>query len=87
MFKKCLFKNKLIYCNNEEAIYKNLDLQYIPPEMREARGEIEQAKKYQIPSLVDLNDLLGDLHIHTNDSDGENTLEQIADASIQNKLK
>jgi len=80
-------ENKLIYCNNEEAIYKNLDLQYIPPEMREARGEIELAKKYQIPSLVDLNDLLGDLHIHTNDSDGENTLEQIADASIQNKLK
>lgn len=79
--------NKLIYCNNEKAIYKNLDLQYIPPEMREARGEIELAKKYQIPSLVNLNDLLGDMHIHTNDSDGENTLEQMAYASIQNNLK
>ncbi len=80
-------KNKLIYCSNEKSIYKNLDLQYIPPEMREARGEIELAQKYQIPSLVDLNDLLGDMHIHTNDSDGESTLEQIAYASIQNKLK
>lgn len=65
----------------EKQIYKMLDLPYISPELRENRGEIEAAKKGQLPHLVTLEDIRGDLHSHTKDSDGHASLEQMAKAA------
>ena len=68
-------------CHNEEEIYKTLGLHYIPPELRENRGEIEFAQKYVIPKLIELSDLRGTFHCHTTDSDGLNSLDQMATAA------
>lgn len=68
---------------NEEAdIYLALGLDYIPPELRENRGEIEAAEKGEIPRLVELENLRGTFHNHTTASDGRNSLEEMADAAI-----
>lgn len=69
--------NKVIACDTEENIYKILGLQYIPPEIREDKGEIELAAKAQIPKLVKESDIKGDLHIHTRESDGVDDVEDI----------
>lgn len=57
--------DSVITAKTEEAFYKQLDMQYIPPEMREDTGEIELAQKHKVPSLVDLTDIKGDLHLHS----------------------
>ncbi|BAF60128.1 MAG: DNA polymerase/3'-5' exonuclease PolX [Pelotomaculum sp.] len=63
----------------EEAdIYASLDLPFIPPELREDRGEVEAALQGRLPRLVELKDIKGDLHIHTTWSDGLGTVEQMA---------
>jgi len=62
----------------EEDIYKVLKLDYIPPELREDRGEVEQAQKGKLPNLVELKDIKGDLHVHSNWSDGAHPLLEIA---------
>ncbi len=62
----------------EEAFYKRLGLQYIPPEIREGQQEIELAADGKIPSLVELTDIRGDLHIHSDWSDGHDSMEAIA---------
>jgi DNA polymerase (family 10) len=62
----------------EEAFYKRLGMQYIPPEIREDQGEIELSEKHEIPRLVDLRDIKGDFHAHSNWSDGNNTIEEMA---------
>ncbi len=67
----------------EEEIYKLLDLPYIPPEIREARGEIDAAQKGELPKLIEQNDLKGDLQMHTTDSDGENSLKEMAQAAAE----
>ena len=67
--------NKTIASAGEEEIYKALGLSYIPPELREDRGEIELASKQKMPELVNLSDIKGDLHMHTDASDGVETLE------------
>jgi len=67
--------------NSEEDIYKALGLQYIPPEMRENRGEIEAAERGKIPDLVDLGDIKGDLHCHTTWSDGTRSVLEMARAA------
>ncbi|MBD3361060.1 DNA polymerase/3'-5' exonuclease PolX, partial [Candidatus Peregrinibacteria bacterium] len=74
-------KNKKIPLKNEDSLYEKLDLQYIPPEMRENRGEIEAAKNKEIPGLIELKDIKGDFHIHTTYSDGSNTIEEMAKAA------
>ena len=61
----------------EEEIYNKLDLDYIEPELRENSGEIEAAKKKQLPNLVGYNDILGDFHVHSDWSDGSNSIEEI----------
>lgn len=67
----------------EEAdIYRQLDLQFIPPELREDRGEIEAAEAGSLPVLLEDGDLLGDLHCHTDWSDGGNSLEEMARAAM-----
>lgn len=63
---------------SEEEIYKTLGLEFIPPELRENRGEIETALKKKLPKLVEEKDIRGDLHNHSNFSDGVNSLEEMA---------
>ncbi len=62
----------------EEEFYHRLGLQYIPPELREAQGEVEIAEQGAIPKLVELADIKGDLHMHTDWSDGHDSLEEMA---------
>ena len=65
----------------EEEVYEALGLRWIPPEMRENLGEIELAADGRVPELVQLSDLRGDLHMHTTETDGRATLEEMAEAS------
>jgi DNA polymerase (family 10) len=62
----------------EEEVYKVLGLPLIPPELREDRGEIEAGLKGDLPELVEAKKILGDLHVHSEFSDGASTLEEIA---------
>ena len=66
----------------EEEFYERLDLPYIPPELREDAGEIQAAEKNELPNLVEVSDVRGDLHVHTNYSDGKGTIESMAEAAI-----
>ncbi len=63
----------------EEEIYETLDMKWIPPELRENRGEIEAAQKDELPELVTLDDIKGDLQSHTDWSDGHNPVKEIAE--------
>lgn len=63
---------------SEEAFYERLGLQFIPPELREGQWEVERAEQNAIPSLIELGDLKGDLHVHTNWSDGHDSIESMA---------
>lgn len=73
-------KDKYIAGESEEDVYKILGLQYIPPELREDTGEIEASLKKHLPKLVEIKDIKGDFHIHSNLSDGLMSLEEIAEA-------
>ncbi len=64
--------------DSEESVYRAVGLPYIPPELREDRGEIEAACAGRLPKLVELSDLKGDLHAHTKASDGHDTLREMA---------
>src|SRR5262252_5531002 len=64
----------------EEEIYAKLNLDYIPPELRENQGEIETAEKHALPRLLELSDIRGDVHMHTVETDGRNTIEEMAEA-------
>jgi DNA polymerase (family 10) len=63
---------------SEEDVYTKLDLEFIAPEMREDHGEIELAAEKKLPDLITLAHIKGDLHTHTNESDGTNTIEEMA---------
>ncbi|MGD8505147.1 MAG: DNA polymerase/3'-5' exonuclease PolX [Candidatus Bathyarchaeota archaeon] len=63
---------------NEEEVYKAVGLPYIPPELRENRGELEAALEKKLPDLVKLSDIKGDLHVHSSYSDGLSTIKEIA---------
>ncbi|HMK56817.1 MAG TPA: DNA polymerase/3'-5' exonuclease PolX [Dissulfurispiraceae bacterium] len=65
----------------EEDTYEILDMQYVPPEMREDRGEIEAAISHTLPELVKVGDIKGDLHVHSKWSDGSHTFEQLVEAA------
>ena len=65
----------------EEEIYAKLKLDYIPPEMRENLGEIDLAEKHTLPQLITQEDLQGDVHMHTVETDGKNTIEEMAEAA------
>jgi DNA polymerase (family 10) len=67
----------------EEDLYSRLGLAYIPPELREDTGEIEAADSGGLPDLVSVGDVRGDLHVHTNYSDGKGTIESMAEAAIE----
>ncbi|MCR4393315.1 MAG: DNA polymerase/3'-5' exonuclease PolX [Dehalococcoidales bacterium] len=66
----------------EEAFYHRQGLSYIPPEIREGQHEIELAEKNALPDLVELSDIKGDLHVHTNWSDGRDSLEDMIKAAL-----
>lgn len=74
--------DKVISAIDERDIYSRLGMDWIEPEMRENRGEIALAKAHKLPKLVNLEDLRGDLHSHTVETDGTNTLEEMANAAI-----
>jgi DNA polymerase (family 10) len=65
----------------EEEIYHTLGLDWIPPELRENSGEIEAAAAHKLPALVELKHIRGDLHMHTTESDGRATLEEMAESA------
>jgi len=65
----------------EEEIYAKLKLDYIPPEMRENLGEIDLAQNHALPGLITQADIKGDVHMHTVETDGKNTIEEMAEAA------
>lgn len=74
---------KLVASRTEEEIYEKLGLQYVEPEMREDRGELALAAKGQLPTLVTLADLRGDLHMHSTWSDGKASVAEMMRACIE----
>ncbi len=80
-------KNRQIAGRTEEEVYAKLGLQWIPPEMRENTGEIELAKKDQLPKIVEYKDIKGDLQVHTNWTDGQNSIREMAEQAKKNGLE
>ncbi len=70
-----------IYCESDDEVYLKLGLLPIPPEIREDTGEIEASLEGKLPRLVELKDIKGDFHTHTNWSEGTNTLEEMVEAA------
>jgi len=79
--------NQIIASETEEAIYNALDLDYIPPELRENCGEIDAAARHTLPHLITRADIRGDLHMHTTESDGTNSIREMAEAAIARGLE
>src|SRR5580704_12630613 len=67
---------------SEEEIYQALGLDWIPPELRENQGETEAAAEHRLPRLIEASDLRGDVHMHTQATDGRNTILEMAEAGI-----
>src|SRR5216110_3793315 len=77
-----LFKGTRRVAGQTEAeIYARLGLDWMPPELREARGEIALAREHRLPRLVELADLRGDLQMHTSETDGKATIDEMAEAA------
>ncbi len=76
-----LNNDKPVAGKSEEEIYAKLKLDYIPPELRENLGEIDAAEKHTLPALISQADLQGDVHMHTVETDGRNTIEEMAEAA------
>jgi len=79
--------DELIAGRTEEDVYAAVDLAWVPPELRENRGEIEQAENGTLPELVTLADMRGDLHMHTTATDGRATIREMAEAAKERGLK
>jgi DNA polymerase (family X) len=73
-----LDSGRMVRCATEAQVYETVGLRYIPPELREDQGEIQAAEAGTLPVLVELPDLRGDLHVHSDWTDGRATLEQMA---------
>jgi DNA polymerase (family 10) len=78
--------NVIVAAASEADIYRALDLDYIPPELRENCGELEAAATHTLPDLITLADIRGDLHMHTNATDGRDTIRQMAEAALARGL-
>jgi DNA polymerase (family 10) len=78
-----LTDNACVASKTEEEIYHALKLDWIPPELRENTGEIEAAEKHQLPDLITVQDIRGEVHMHTVETDGKNTIEEMAEAAKQ----
>jgi DNA polymerase (family X) len=72
---------KRVAGRTEEEIYAKLKMEFVPPELRENTGEIALAEKYELPKLISLLDIKGDLQMHTTASDGKNSIEEMAAAA------
>ena len=71
----------------ERDVYETLDLPYFEPEIREARREVEWAEQDQLPELITLDQIVGDLHMHTTATDGKNSIQEMADAARERGLE
>ncbi len=80
-------KSRQISGKTEEDVYQKLGLQWIPPELREDTGEIEAAKKGDLPKLLDYKDMKGDLQVHSNWTDGQNSICEMAQQARKNGLE
>jgi DNA polymerase (family 10) len=69
-------------CATEDEVYELLGMAWVPPELRENRGELDAARDGRLPALVELGDVRGELHCHTTASDGRNSIEQMAQAAL-----
>ena len=78
---------KQIAGQTEEEVYEKLGLAWIPPELRENTGEIEAAQKKKLPDLIGYGDLKGDLQVHTNWTDGANSIREMAEQAKKNGLE
>ncbi len=74
-------KDKKVAGKTEQEMYKKIGIKYIEPELREDRGEIEASQKSKLPGLVRLEDIRGDLHTHTNYTDGKKSLREMVEAA------
>ena len=74
--------NKKVAGKEEKEIYNTLGLDYMPPELREARGEIEASLNKKLPHLLEQKDIKGDLHMHSDWSDGHDSIEEMARAAM-----
>jgi len=79
--------NTIVAAASEEDIYRALDLDYIAPELRENSGELEAAAAGTLPQLITLADIRGDLHMHTDATDGRDTIRQMAEAALARGLQ
>ncbi len=79
--------NKRVAGKTEEEIYKKLGVAFIPPELRENNGEVEAAEKDELPELITQADLQGDVHMHTVETDGKCTIEEMAEAAREHGYK
>ncbi|MBK6644733.1 MAG: DNA polymerase/3'-5' exonuclease PolX [Anaerolineales bacterium] len=78
---------KEIFCATEEEVYKTLGLPWIPPELREGRGEVDAAKKDKLPKLIQVKDIKSNLHMHSTYSDGNLSMLDMAKAAMRRGLK
>jgi len=74
-------------CAEEEEVYQALGLPWIPPELREDRGEVQAAKAGELPKLIEVKDIRAELHCHSTWSDGKASVREMAEAAIARKLK
>ena len=79
--------NTIVASATEEEIYRALDLDYVPPEMRENCGELDAAAAHTVPQLITHADIRGDLHMHTQATDGRDTIRAMAEAAMARGLK
>lgn len=79
--------DRMIAGRSEEEIYRALGLSFIPPELREDQGEIQAAEAGALPKLVELREILADLHMHTDWSDGKMSLPEVVDAARARGLR
>jgi DNA polymerase (family X) len=78
--------NVIVAAASEADIYNALELDYIPPELRENCGELEAAATHTLPQLITLGDIRGDLHMHTDATDGRDSIRQMAEAALARGL-
>ena len=82
-----LDNQEVVASKSEQDIYAALKLDYIPPEIRENAGEIDAAEKHALPQLLTQKDIQGDVHMHTVETDGRNTIEEMAAAARERGYK
>ncbi len=82
-----LDESHYVYCATESDVYETIGLEWIPPELREDSGEIEQAKNKALPRLIVVSDIIADLHMHTTYSDGKLSILEMANAAKQRGMQ